>query len=191
MGILFITLFWVITIPLSIPANIDHAIILAMSISVIESFLSEEDVAKLNALYSEHLVRDEQSGYLKSNEVLPDAEQVVSLIKKHIEQAYDVEILGYDFFIAKMLKGHSNGLHSDTSDYSFGDEAFAKVGISALLYLSESGKDFTGGELVFPQHETTIEPKSGSLVFFKGDRAHRHGVAQVLSGERTSMVLFF
>lgn len=50
--------------------------------------------------------------------------------------------------------------------------------------------DYEGGELLFEDQGVSIKPKKGSLVFFPGYYVS-HGVAEVLSGSRVNLLVFF
>jgi hypothetical protein len=60
--------------------------------------------------------------------------------------------------------------------------------VSAIYYLNN---DFDGGELVFEQHELTIKPHGGLLVFFPSDKHHVHEVRPVRSGHRYTAAIWF
>ena len=162
-----------------------------MSVTIIEDFIGKDTVASLKSSYLNKLILDPKTGHFKSSDLSPESEEAIRLIKDRVSAAYEIDIPSHQFSVIKMLEGAYNGIHEDTSDYTFDGLWADEVGISALLYLSEHGEDFTGGALVFPQHDIRYEPKAGSLVFFRGDNKHRHGVETVLSGERTVLVLFF
>ena len=95
--------------------------------------------------------------------------------------------------------GGYNTLHQDL----YGEVYFP---MQAIICLSESGKDFTGGSLVLTEQRpraqskaTVINPGLGDMVVIptqfrpqKGARGYyrlnmRHGVSEVLSGQRHSM----
>jgi hypothetical protein len=157
-----------------------------------------EDLSKRDILpYKEALDKNISLG--QSQEEAAAAAKVSSLllkIKEELQNFYNIELTGGEGGLAKLITGASNGLHSDMyqSDGSKWNEVSnrgAELQHSALLYLSDHGKDFTGGEIIFPQHDLSIKPKVGMLVFFRGDREHFHEVSKVLSGERHCIVSFF
>lgn len=117
-------------------------------------------------------------------------------IKQTLEEFYGVGTLDGEGGIAKLTSGAFNGLHSDMyqingDEWEDGSGRQSELEYSALLYLSDYGTDFTGGEIIFPQHDLKIEPMSGMLLFFRGDMDHLHRVSQVTSGERYCIVTFF
>lgn len=113
-------------------------------------------------------------------------------VKKEMEEFFGLELSFTNCIYAYMLAGAVNGLHSDNSKLDgtpyHEDE---ETDYSALVYLNSSGTDYKGGDLYFPLQEITLSPKSGMVVFFKGDYHHPHGVTEVFIGERKAMVLFF
>lgn len=120
----------------------------------------------------------------------------IYLAKKEIEKHYGVGPLNkFEGGMVKLVKGSSNGPHSDMYNMDGtrydGDGRDENLEYSALLYLSEYGVDFTGGELYFPNQDFTVEPQRGKLVFFQGDLEHIHEVKEVTSGERYALVMFF
>jgi Rps23 Pro-64 3,4-dihydroxylase Tpa1-like proline 4-hydroxylase len=162
-----------------------------MSVYIIKNFLNKNEIELIKNSQKTFFVPDERTGYMKSWRSTAEVENAIGLIRKQIEATYNLSAPNCQFAVIKMPEGSRNGIHQDTSDYSFDGEWDDEVGISALLYLSESGVDFSGGSLVFPEQEMKYEPELGSLVFFRGDWEHRHGVEKVLSGERTTLVVFF
>lgn len=117
------------------------------------------------------------------------------LAKKEVENFYNKKIELFDGGLVKIIKGGSNHLHSDRymldgSSWNDGTGREDEYQFSAILYLSEHGKHFEGGDIIFPQHKTTISPEPGLLVFFPGDLDHVHKVNRITSGERFAVVMF-
>jgi hypothetical protein len=79
----------------------------------------------------------------------------------------------------------------DGSSWNDGSGREDELEYSALLYLSDYGTDFTGGEIIFPKQNLTIYPTKGMLVFFRGDLEHPHEVNTIISGNRYAIVTFF
>ena len=59
---------------------------------------------------------------------------------------------------------------------------------TALVYLNDN---FTGGELVFPDRDIVIIPKSGLFVGFPSNHQFVHAVPNVLSAKRYSLPVWF
>lgn len=99
--------------------------------------------------------------------------------------------------------GDWNALHQDL----YGDLHFP---FQALLFLSQPGVDYTGGEFVMLEQRprmqsraTVLQPNQGQLLLFttryrpvEGTRGHyrvnmRHGVSEVQAGSRVNLGLIF
>ena len=167
-----------------------------MTVHVKERLFSKEKSISIRNYYSKVLVESkDRPGFFESgSDVIPEVLAAVALARIEIEKQYDVIINDYEVGVVKLAKGAFNGLHSDMYNLDGSpheDPSKTTREFSALVYLSEYGEDFTGGELVFPQHELRHQPKIGDLVFFRGDLEHTHKVRHVLSGERYAIVMFF
>ena len=105
--------------------------------------------------------------------------------------------------ILKYGPGGFNTLHQDL----YGDLFFP---IQSVLFLTEPGRDFTGGEFVLTQQTPraqsraiVLNPKKGDMLIFttnfrpeKGLRGYyrvnmKHGVSEVRSGERYTLGIIF
>ncbi|WP_298487049.1 2OG-Fe(II) oxygenase [uncultured Maribacter sp.] len=105
--------------------------------------------------------------------------------------------------ILKYGKGSFNTLHQDL----YGDVYFP---MQCVLFLNEPDKDFTGGEFVLTQQTPraqskaiVLKPKKGDMLIFttnfrpvKGTRGYyrvnmKHGVSEVISGERHTLGIIF
>ena len=65
--------------------------------------------------------------------------------------------------------------------------------LSALLYLTTSGVDFTGGLFAFndPDMDRLVEPKAGRLLAFTSGFENLHQVRRVRTGERLVLSVWF
>lgn len=86
-------------------------------------------------------------------------------------------------------KSRTGQLHADKENI----DGTPKLGmedydVSAVIY---HNNDFTGGDLVFPQHNARVVPSPGKVVIFPGDATHLHYVDTITSGTRWSSPLFF
>lgn len=115
--------------------------------------------------------------------------------KKKIESFYNENFEHFVGGMTKLLPGAEQDLHADMCNLDgteIKNDKKAKVlKYSALLYLSSTEKDFSGGHLEFPKQELVVKPKTGKLVFFKGDENHPHSVSEIFSGKRYAIVMFF
>ena len=91
-----------------------------------------------------------------------------------------------------LQKGEGLGWHTDAYG---GVDGYTETFYSALLYLTD---DYRGGEILFYNDNTgnvdnaiAYKPKVGTLVYFKGDENTPHSVNEVISGERSNIILFY
>jgi hypothetical protein len=122
---------------------------------------------------------------------------VVYLAKQELENHYGCgELSSFEGGMVMLTDGAVNGLHSDMynldgSKWEDGSGREDELEYSALLYMSDYGKDFVGGSVSFPKQELTVEPAKGLLVYFRGDLEHIHEVGEITSGKRYAIVMFF
>lgn len=133
------------------------------------------------------------TGDPKTDESILKFTEAVLAVKKEVEKFFGLEMSITNCNYMYMQPGAENGLHADTCelDGSRFQEEEEETEYSALIYLSESGKDFEGGDIYFPLQDLVIAPKRGTIIYFKGDHHRPHGVTKVTKGERRVVVLFF
>lgn len=90
----------------------------------------------------------------------------------------DYEYLGLDY--DTFTVGEKQHLHIDFTKKD------NKPNFSSIVYWS---KDFDGGEIYFPQDDTEIKPKAGSLIFWVNPIYH--GVKEVTRGDRYATSFFW
>jgi hypothetical protein len=123
--------------------------------------------------------------------------ETVNLVAEKINKFYDVDVVAINPQMAEISEGGKNdGLHCDSvqldgSPWDDGNKMLEDLEFSALVYLNASGSDYSGGNIYFPNQELNISPKTGQLIFFRGDINHPHGVSEVTSGKRYALVLFY
>ena len=78
--------------------------------------------------------------------------------------------------------------HSDNSDHDGNPNAFEINKYVGILYLNDN---YEGGELYFPDHGISIRPEAGMFITFPGGHENIHGVTEITSGTRYTMVSFW
>lgn len=118
-------------------------------------------------------------------------EEIIANITKEISEFYNIKYILKTFCYTKMDPGTENRIHSDNkyidNDGNLQDRPSEIEDRSVLLYLND---DYEGGELQFPNQNTYLKPKAGTLIFFEGDEDVIHGVSKVISGERINLITF-
>ena len=192
-----------------------------MSVQTIDDFISEDDAKAIIRDLSPYLVPSERFGmaetrfkdYMGILKNIFDGKPVldgkadapglalftetVNNVAKEINNFYGVDVVPINPMMALISKGGQNrGLHCDSvqldgSPWNDGNTLLDDLEFSALVYLNSCGTDYTGGEISFPNQDIKITPKAGQMIFFVGDVDHPHGVAEVTSGERYALILFY
>jgi len=112
--------------------------------------------------------------------------------KEKIEVYFSTgELFVESLFVARLLSGDSHVAHADNERRERGrwvPNHTPKRDYTGLAYLND---DFTGGELVFPDLDVVIAPKTGLLVGFPSNHKFVHAVPKVLSGKRYSLLVWF
>jgi len=78
---------------------------------------------------------------------------------------------------------HSDSTGNDGEDNGTGFRVF-----SSILYLN---REFSGGELYFPNQKTTITPEPNLLVIFPATFEYMHGVQAITDGMRYTVTSFW
>jgi len=89
----------------------------------------------------------------------------------------------YVDIINRFKSGDSMPVHSDKGP----EEGNNNILHGVVIYLND---DYEGGKIHYPEKEISIKPKKGSLVIHPGSEEYRHGVTEVVSGERYAITMF-
>ena len=192
-----------------------------MTVQIVENFISEKDAKFIVDNFSKNLsLIEERKGFYEDlfvrkpikfdknildphNQFETIEEQtasaminnVIYLTSLKIEEIYGTRVTKCFGGMTKLIRGASHGIHSDTHNEDgtiIEEDKYSKyIKYSALVYLSQYSKDFTGGILSFPDLGLDVEPKPGLLVIFESDNRNMHQVTEILSGERHAVVMFF
>jgi hypothetical protein len=192
-----------------------------MSVQILDNFISAEEAKTIIDTLSPYLVASERFGMAESRfpdsmealrrvydgksiftnkDLVPGGllyTETVNRVAKKINDFYGVDVVPINPQLAEISKGGKNdGLHCDSvqldgSPWDDGNTMLDDLEFSALVYLNTSGEDYEGGKIYFPNQELEIAPKTGQMIFFRGDIDHPHGVSEVTSGKRYALVLFY
>jgi 2OG-Fe(II) oxygenase superfamily len=192
-----------------------------MSVQIIDNFISDSDAKAIIDDLSPYLVPSERDamaetrfkdymGVLRSiydgRPILEEESsglgmalfsETINRVGEEINKFYNVEVVPINPMMAQITEGGKNdGLHCDSvqldgSPWEDGNTMLDDLEFSALVYLNSSGSDYSGGQIHFPNQNLEVLPKTGQMIFFRGDIDHPHGVSEVTSGERYALVLFY
>jgi hypothetical protein len=114
---------------------------------------------------------------------------VNSKLEDAIRKVYGKDVIPTSIHAQKWEVGSSANPHSDNSDFDGNPtEGFDNLKYVGILYLNN---DYEGGDLFFPEHEISIHPNAGSMYLFSGGVENIHGVTEITSGTRYSVVSFW
>jgi hypothetical protein len=108
--------------------------------------------------------------------------------KTLVEHIFEQKVTANTAHAQKWVEGGFGNPHSDNCDEDGNPTAFEINKYVAILYLND---DYEGGNLYFPQHELEIRPTKYSLYVLPGGIENIHGVREILSGERHTMLSFW
>jgi Rps23 Pro-64 3,4-dihydroxylase Tpa1-like proline 4-hydroxylase len=106
-------------------------------------------------------------------------------VSQELTNVYNKKFRLVNCILNKMIPGCFNGMHTDDQP-GYDDPVH-----TALIYLSGSGQDFTGGAIHFQHEDITINPDRNMLIFFRGSVDRPHEVKTVLSGTRETITMQF
>lgn len=191
-----------------------------MSVQIIEEYITEDQARLIISSFSKYLVQSDRIGMAEAQyedpdkalfniyggkPIIDDADSLeaatlftnaVNGIADKISEFYDVDAVPATAIFAEITEGGQNGLHCDSvmldgTPWEDGNDQLKDLEFSALLYLNNSGVDYDGGQVEFPNQKITVTPQAGKLVFFRGDIDHPHQVFEVTAGKRYTLVLFY
>jgi hypothetical protein len=109
-------------------------------------------------------------------------------VKSAIEQAFSREVITNSTHAQAWPTGSFARWHSDNSDLEGKPTAWSDNKFASILYLNDN---YTGGELVFRDHELTVKLPQGSLIAFPGGINNVHKVEEIIDGSRYTVVGFW
>jgi predicted 2-oxoglutarate/Fe(II)-dependent dioxygenase YbiX len=115
--------------------------------------------------------------------------EVNAKLEEAVSAVYGKTVIPSSIHAQKWDVGSSANPHSDNSDFDGNPtEGFDNLKYVGILYLNS---DYEGGDLFFPEHDISIHPNPGSMYIFSGGVENIHGVTEITSGTRYSIVSFW
>lgn len=165
----------------------------AKNVYVIDNFLPNEEYQTL----SNFVNNSDQISWIKepwtTERSAPNSipEDAVKILKKIFPTArlncmnyYNIKVNDNwenECLLRKWSKGSKMQPHIDT-------DAQKHLHIVCMYYVNDN---YDGGEIVFPDYNLKIKPKSNSLIMFPGNENYVHGVLEVLKGFRYTYQVHF
>jgi predicted 2-oxoglutarate/Fe(II)-dependent dioxygenase YbiX len=170
-----------------------------MNINILKDFISK-DGAKFLSNYFTNIDPEirynigfhwstEDSSKLNIDQPIVNASihKAIIDIQNLMENHYKVNLKFKRCIVQTVYEGGDIGRHFDNMAAEK-EEGYPQNIYPAILYLND---DYTGGELVFVNLNTSFRFDPGTLVFFPGTEEYEHEVNTILTGERTAAVFFF
>ncbi len=104
------------------------------------------------------------------------------------ESLFNRELKNLSLSAHKWLEGAFADYHSDNTELDGTPNAWRENKLVTIIYLND---DYSGGDLVFRDHPIKISPKAGTVVVFDVGIDNVHGVTEVISGTRWTMLASF
>ena len=125
--------------------------------------------------------------------------QVKDTIKDYIAEHFGIEStslhLTHPTFFSRIENQPAKTPHDEYWHVHIDKETYPSFHYTSLLYLTDFGEDFSGGEFVFvdvsDKLNRTIEPRLARLSFFTSGIENKHHVKPVISGVRYALTLGF
>lgn len=165
----------------------------AKNVHVVDNFLSNEEHQTLydfvNSPDQISWIKEPWTTERTPKDSIP--QHPLELLKKIVKTAktecvnyYDIEVnddfMG-QYLLTKWSKGSKMQPHIDT-------DAQKHQHIVCMYYINDN---YDGGEIVFPDYNLNIKPKSNSLIMFPGNENYVHGVLKVSEGFRYTFPMRF
>lgn len=104
------------------------------------------------------------------------------------EKLFSRDLKNLSLSAHKWLEGAFADYHSDNTELDGTPNAWRENKLVTIIYLND---DYSGGELVFRDHQIKIAPKTGTVVVFDVGIDNVHGVTEVSAGNRWTMLASF
>ena len=167
-------------------------------INIETNFLSNLQIFNICNLISDDLnwivTEDSWSGrfihaeHIDNNELRVLVAEVQSLVKQEVEKFTNANLTVETCQLVRWRPGDKlDPPHADCENLDGSPHPYPNRHYSALVYLND---EYTGGQIFFPLQK--LEPKTspGTLVHFKGTKDCLHGVTEITSGIRYTIILF-
>lgn len=122
-------------------------------------------------------------------------DQVKSYIAEHFEIDSESLYFTHPTFFSRLDAKPAQTMHDEYWHVHVDKDTYPTFHYTSLLYLTDMGEDFEGGEFVFiDAHEKlnrTIEPRLGRLSFFTSGIENKHHVKPVTAGVRYALTMGF
>lgn len=103
-------------------------------------------------------------------------------------KVFDRDLVVRGFSASKWMTGAFADYHADNAELDGTPNEWQDNKLVTIIYLND---DYEGGDLVFRDHDLRISPEAGTLVVFDVGINNVHGVTEVTSGTRYTILTSF
>jgi Rps23 Pro-64 3,4-dihydroxylase Tpa1-like proline 4-hydroxylase len=96
----------------------------------------------------------------------------------------EAELYSDTIQLVRWSKGQSMPPHADNANPDGSEHQTPWRAYASVIYLNDK---YEGGDIYFPKLSTRIRPAKGTLLGFRGDFTHEHGVEEITHGVRYTM----
>ncbi|KAF5269513.1 hypothetical protein FQA39_LY08702 [Lamprigera yunnana] len=123
---------------------------------------------------------------------------VKAKIRQAIAEIFQIDVedlyLTHPTFFSKLTNLNPKTIHDEYWHVHVDKEVYESFHYTSLLYLSDFGKDFENGRLVWlesPNNNVTLEPRKGRVAMFSSGKENTHFVEKVTAGVRYAITISF
>ncbi len=156
--------------------------------TLVDYYISGEDGWQKTCFYNS-AVMDPIHPYNKNPEAKINHDFFINLKARLHEKAEEVagrRLKNLSMSAHKWEVGAFASDHSDNTDLDGTPNAWQDNKFVTIIYLNDN---YDGGHLTFKNHDLDIAPQKGSLIAFDPGFDNLHGVTEILSGTRYTMLL--
>jgi len=113
---------------------------------------------------------------------------LLAAIHRAINEQTDHTVWADTINYAAWRQGDQQAPHADSENPDGSPHPYPWRQVGCVLYLNS---DYSGGEVYFPQHDITLKPEPGTLVWFPGTTEYMHGVRPITEGFRLTIASFW
>jgi hypothetical protein len=154
-----------------------------------KNFLSDENFAIIKDLFeskhSEFIAKESSENVWKSRNVYCPPPSSLDILHRHAAEIFlknfnDLDQIELPHMLHRFYPGQTMQVHHDNG----GDDS---ISYGLVYYLND---DYVGGEIFYPELNLEIKPEANSLVIHPATLEYRHGVRDVVSGDRYTTTMF-
>jgi hypothetical protein len=166
-----------------------------------KNFLTKEECETLISYYDSSIESWQETCFYNARVMDPSAPMVKNIypnineeyfidlrnkLSDIAEEVFGKKVKNLSLSAHKWLPGAFASDHSDNSELDGTPNAWRENKLVTIIYLNDN---YQGGNLYFRDHGLSIAPEAGSMICFDVGIDNVHGVTEIESGDRYTMLL--